>query len=116
MVSCTVGCEHGVYPKKNISNMKLAKMAQQHNSPFSQDLCTTDSNEIQWAKSNEEYQEFGINVYDNYDKMLARGTVGCEHGVYPKKNISNMKLAKMAQQHNSPFSYAVVPFLQASCC
>jgi hypothetical protein len=51
--------------------MKLAKMAQQHNSPFSQRhvhtllyrvprarvvaVCTTDSNEIQWAKSNEEY-------------------------------------------------------------
>lgn len=34
-------------------------------------VCTTDSNEIQWAKDNEEYTEFGITVYDDYDKMLA---------------------------------------------
>ncbi|KAJ5492013.1 Oxidoreductase N-terminal [Penicillium expansum] len=31
-------------------------------------VCTTDSNEIQWAKDNEEYTEFGIIVYDDYEK------------------------------------------------
>ena len=34
-------------------------------------VCSTDPNEIKWAKENEEYQEFAIAVYNNYDEMLA---------------------------------------------
>ena len=34
-------------------------------------VCSTDPNEIKWAKENEEYQEFAIAVYSNYDEMLA---------------------------------------------
>jgi myo-inositol 2-dehydrogenase/D-chiro-inositol 1-dehydrogenase len=34
-------------------------------------VCSTDSNEIKWAKENEEYQDFGVAVYNNYDEMLA---------------------------------------------
>jgi myo-inositol 2-dehydrogenase/D-chiro-inositol 1-dehydrogenase len=34
-------------------------------------VCTTEPHEIEWAKSNAEYTEFGIAVYDDYDDMLA---------------------------------------------
>lgn len=34
-------------------------------------VCSTDPNEIKWAKENEEYQEFAVAVYNNYDEMLA---------------------------------------------
>lgn len=34
-------------------------------------VCSTDASEIEWATSNQEYNEFGITVYDNYDNMLA---------------------------------------------
>jgi myo-inositol 2-dehydrogenase/D-chiro-inositol 1-dehydrogenase len=34
-------------------------------------VCSTDDNEVQWAKDNEEYREFGTDVYSNYDEMLA---------------------------------------------
>ncbi|OGE50076.1 hypothetical protein PENARI_c018G03608 [Penicillium arizonense] len=33
-------------------------------------VCTTDKNEIEWATNNEEYKDFGIQVYSNYDEML----------------------------------------------
>ncbi|KAL4973633.1 hypothetical protein BDW66DRAFT_161962 [Aspergillus desertorum] len=34
-------------------------------------VCTTEPHEIEWAKSNPEYIEFGIAVYDDYNNMLA---------------------------------------------
>ncbi|KAI3009019.1 hypothetical protein CBS147346_2454 [Aspergillus niger] len=34
-------------------------------------VCSTDASEIEWATSNQEYNDFGITVYDNYDNMLA---------------------------------------------
>jgi myo-inositol 2-dehydrogenase/D-chiro-inositol 1-dehydrogenase len=34
-------------------------------------VCSTDPQEIKWAQENEEYREFGIAVYSNYDEMLA---------------------------------------------
>ncbi|KAJ2894315.1 hypothetical protein MKZ38_007731 [Zalerion maritima] len=34
-------------------------------------VCSTEAHEIDWAKNNAEYKEFGISVYDNYDKMLS---------------------------------------------
>lgn len=33
-------------------------------------VCTTDQSEIEWATNNEEYKDFGIQVYSNYDEML----------------------------------------------
>ncbi|KAL5044676.1 hypothetical protein BDW71DRAFT_198796 [Aspergillus fruticulosus] len=33
-------------------------------------VCTTEPHEIEWAKGNPEYAEFGIAVYDDYDSML----------------------------------------------
>lgn len=33
-------------------------------------VCSTESREIEWARSNNEYSDFGISVYDSYDKML----------------------------------------------
>ncbi|KAL4790958.1 hypothetical protein BDV19DRAFT_401652 [Aspergillus venezuelensis] len=33
-------------------------------------VCTTEPHEIEWANSNAEYKEFGISVFDDYDKML----------------------------------------------
>ena len=34
-------------------------------------VCSSDPLEVQWAKDNDEYNEFGITAYANYDKMLA---------------------------------------------
>ncbi|KNG90160.1 hypothetical protein ANOM_001409 [Aspergillus nomiae NRRL 13137] len=34
-------------------------------------VCSTVPDEVEWAKNNEEYKEFGIAVYSNYDDMLA---------------------------------------------
>lgn len=33
-------------------------------------VCSTEQHELEWARNNPEYSEFGISVYDNYDKML----------------------------------------------
>ncbi|KAL4808165.1 hypothetical protein BDV18DRAFT_158277 [Aspergillus unguis] len=33
-------------------------------------VCTTEAHEIEWANNNPEYKEFGIQVFDNYDKMI----------------------------------------------
>ncbi|KAL1592367.1 hypothetical protein SLS60_011446 [Paraconiothyrium brasiliense] len=33
-------------------------------------VCSTEPHEIQWAIDNPDYKEFGIAVYDTYDKML----------------------------------------------
>lgn len=33
-------------------------------------VCTNLSHELDWARNNEEYKEFGIEVYENYDDML----------------------------------------------
>lgn len=33
-------------------------------------VCSSMPHEIQWAKDNEEYKEFGITAYDSYDDML----------------------------------------------
>jgi myo-inositol 2-dehydrogenase/D-chiro-inositol 1-dehydrogenase len=34
-------------------------------------VCSSDLPEVEWAKNNDEYNEFGITVYANYDEMLA---------------------------------------------
>ena len=34
-------------------------------------VCSSELHEVEWAKASEEYREFGITVYDNYDKMLS---------------------------------------------
>jgi myo-inositol 2-dehydrogenase/D-chiro-inositol 1-dehydrogenase len=34
-------------------------------------VCTTEPHEIEWARSNAEYAEFGIAVYEDDDNMLA---------------------------------------------
>ena len=34
-------------------------------------VCSTTSHEIAWAKENEEYKEFGIKAYSDYNEMLA---------------------------------------------
>ncbi|CEO59728.1 Putative Related to dehydrogenase [Penicillium brasilianum] len=34
-------------------------------------VCSTDRQEIKWAQENEEYREFDIAVYSNFDEMLA---------------------------------------------
>ncbi|RDW65766.1 Gfo/Idh/MocA family protein [Aspergillus mulundensis] len=34
-------------------------------------VCTTDPHEIEWAQHNPEYTEFGIAIYDDYDKLLS---------------------------------------------
>lgn len=34
-------------------------------------VCSTEPHEIEWAEHNEEYREFGITVYEDYDKMLS---------------------------------------------
>lgn len=33
-------------------------------------VCSTEPHEIEWAKGNEEYNEFSISVYSDYDEML----------------------------------------------
>ncbi|KAJ4364195.1 hypothetical protein N0V83_009651 [Neocucurbitaria cava] len=33
-------------------------------------VCSTEAHEIEWAKSNEDYKDFGISVYDDYIVML----------------------------------------------
>lgn len=33
-------------------------------------VCSTESHELQWAKENAEYKNFGIKVYDSFDSML----------------------------------------------
>lgn len=35
-------------------------------------VCTTEPSEIQWATENQEYRDFSIQVYGNYDEMLAQ--------------------------------------------
>ncbi|KAF2153665.1 NAD-binding Rossmann fold oxidoreductase family protein [Myriangium duriaei CBS 260.36] len=34
-------------------------------------VCSSTPEEVQWAKSNEEYKGFGISVYSDYDEMLS---------------------------------------------
>lgn len=34
-------------------------------------VCTTDANELAWARSNPEYAELGIQVFDDYQKMIS---------------------------------------------
>ncbi|CAM1507502.1 Fc.00g071430.m01.CDS01 [Cosmosporella sp. VM-42] len=34
-------------------------------------VCSSEPHEVEWAKTNEEYGEFGIAVYDKYEDMLA---------------------------------------------
>jgi len=34
-------------------------------------VCTTDPKEIAWAKSNAEYQSYGIQVFDDYQTMIS---------------------------------------------
>lgn len=34
-------------------------------------VCTTDPNEIAWGKANLEYQAYGIQVFDDYQKMIS---------------------------------------------
>ncbi|KAF4552869.1 Oxidoreductase-like protein 5 [Elsinoe fawcettii] len=33
-------------------------------------VCSTERHELEWASGNEEYRDFEIQVYDNYEKML----------------------------------------------
>lgn len=33
-------------------------------------VCTNLGHELEWARNNEEYKEFGVSIYDNYDDML----------------------------------------------
>jgi myo-inositol 2-dehydrogenase/D-chiro-inositol 1-dehydrogenase len=33
-------------------------------------VCSSLEHEVEWAKENLEYKEFGITVYNNYDEML----------------------------------------------
>lgn len=34
-------------------------------------VCTTDPREIAWGESNPEYQSYGIQVFDDYEKMIS---------------------------------------------
>ena len=34
-------------------------------------VCTTDPRELDWARSNPEYQELGIQAFDNYQQMIS---------------------------------------------
>lgn len=34
-------------------------------------VCSTAPNEVSWAQENEEYKEFGITAYSDYNEMLA---------------------------------------------
>ena len=34
-------------------------------------VCSSDASEVEWATNNQEYKDFGIAVYNNYDNMLA---------------------------------------------
>ena len=34
-------------------------------------VCTTDPDEVTWAKANPEYASFGIQVFDDYQKMIS---------------------------------------------
>jgi myo-inositol 2-dehydrogenase/D-chiro-inositol 1-dehydrogenase len=34
-------------------------------------VCSSEPSEVDWAKNNNEYNEFGIVVYEKYDEMLA---------------------------------------------
>ena len=33
-------------------------------------VCTNEPHELEWARNNEEYKEFGIATYEDYDEML----------------------------------------------
>jgi len=33
-------------------------------------VCSSDASEVEWAKSNKEYQRYGITAYNNYEDML----------------------------------------------
>lgn len=33
-------------------------------------VCSSDAGEVQWAKENPEYAEFGVTAYSSYDEML----------------------------------------------
>ncbi|RAH50447.1 Gfo/Idh/MocA family protein [Aspergillus brunneoviolaceus CBS 621.78] len=33
-------------------------------------VCSSDASEVKWAQNNQEYTDFGITVYDDYDQML----------------------------------------------
>lgn len=34
-------------------------------------VCTTEAHELEWARSNSEYKELGIQVFDDYQKMIS---------------------------------------------
>jgi len=64
--------------KVNIGVVGLGRMGKRHvhnliyRTPRAQvvAVCTNLPHEIEWAKNNEEYKEFGISIYESYDDML----------------------------------------------
>ncbi|KAK4548538.1 hypothetical protein LTR36_009448 [Oleoguttula mirabilis] len=69
--------------------------------PFAQvvAVCTNMPHEIEWAQQNEEYKDFGITLYEDYDKMLGHSDldavwVSTSTDVHASQTLAAMKHGK----------------------